>query len=696
MMQTSPFTMPIRSIRLLAAALLVVLAAFASLVASAQDERANHIAARLVPEGAAMPGETIELAIEMVPQNGWHGYWLNPGDAGFGMGLDWDLPAGASTGEPRYPTPEPLLIGTLMNHVYEGPYAVLVPFTVPDDAAPGSRLKIRLEADWLACTDRVCVPEQADLSATIAVARTAGKTDARFDRWRQALPAPVALQGRYAIDGEQMRIAIPLAAGADAPDPHLFVADDGFVDYAAPQSFSREGDWLVASTTARQGAEGDGPVAMVLRLDGAGTGIAFTAEPGDVPAVAAAGRIPDTLWGSAGLALVLAAFAGGLLLNVMPCVFPILSLKAIHLARAGGDSHAARREALAYTAGVVLAVLALGAVMLALRAAGNEIGWAFQLQEPATVVLLLALVAAITANLAGMFEFTLPVRVEAGGGGAFMTGLLAAVAATPCTAPFMAAAMGAALLLPPVQALVLFGALGLGLAAPFLAIGFIPAVRRMLPRPGAWMVRFRHIMAIPMALTGLALLWLCVRLGGVPLLGGGLVIVAIVLFLCWIARRKQRDGGSALMPAVAACLVAVVGAAGASALTPQDGGRGSDVAIPGSIPFDERTLAQARAKGPVFLYFTADWCVTCKVNESVAIDRDSVIDSFDEHGVTVMVGDWTRRDPAITRFLASQGAAGVPLYLWYRPGQDAEQLPQVLHSQLLIDRAVLPDDSTRL
>ncbi len=663
----------------------------------AQDS-SDHIAAQLVAERAAQPGATIELGIAMQPEEGWHGYWLNPGDAGFGMELDWDLPKGATAGTPSYPTPEPLLIGSLMNHVYEGPYAVLVPLKVPADAAPGSRLPVRLKAGWLACTDKICVPEQAELTTSVAVARPgerpAGSTD--FARWRQALPAPLVDTGRYTIDGSELRIAIPLASGAAVQDPHLFFADDGYVDYAAPQEFSRQGDWLIVSTQARKQASADKPLEMVLRLDPSGTGISFTAEPGTVAAVRGSGSVPQSLLGSAGLALIAAAFAGGLLLNIMPCVFPILSLKALHLARAGGDGGEARREALAYTLGVVLAVLALGAAMLALRAAGSEIGWAFQLQEPATLVLLLALVAAITANLAGLFEFTLPVRVENSGGGAFMTGLLAAVAATPCTAPFMAAAMGAALLLPPLQALVLFAALGLGLAAPFLAIGFVPFLRRMMPRPGPWMVRFRHIMAIPMALTGLALLWLCWRLGGTALLAGGAAMVVIVLLICWLARQRQRRGLSALAPAMAACVVVLAGSAAASALVSPTAASGSDMAIPGSIPFSEEALARARAQGPVFLYFTADWCVTCKVNENVAIARDPVIDAFHKAGVTVLVGDWTRRDPAITRFLESQGAAGVPLYLWYAPGTAAEQLPQVLHSQLLIDRALLPASAAGL
>ena len=690
----SSFTRPLHILALLSA--IVLSLAFAGF-AHAQD-RANHIAAQLVAERAVQPGETIELAIAMRPQDGWHGYWLNPGDAGFGMELDWDLPEGASAGSPSYPTPEPLLIGSLMNHVYEGPYAVLVPLTIPVDATPGSRLPVRLNASWLACTDKICVPEQAELATTVTVARTGETTpeNTAFAGWRQALPAPVVDKGRYAIDGSELRIAVPLPSEATLEDPHLFFGDDGYVDYAAPQEFSRLGDWLIVSTQARQGTSADKPLEMVLRLDPSGTGVAFTAEPGEVAAPSGNSSAPETLMGGAGLALLAAAFAGGLLLNIMPCVFPILSLKALHLARAGGDGGEARREAVAYTLGVVLAVLALGATMLALRAAGSEIGWAFQLQEPATLILLLALVAAITANLAGLFEFTLPVRVENSGGGAFMTGLLAAVAATPCTAPFMAAAMGAALLLPPLQALLLFAALGLGLAAPFLAIGFVPLLRRMMPRPGPWMVRFRHIMAIPMALTGLALLWLCWRLGGMALLAGGAAMVVVVLGICWLARLRQRRGLSALAPAMAACLVALAGSAAASALVSPTAGPGAEAAIPGSIPFSEEALASARAKGPVFLYFTADWCVTCKVNENVAIARDPVIDAFQQAGVTVLVGDWTRRDPAITRFLESQGAAGVPLYLWYAPGSAAEQLPQVLHSQMLVDRALLPASAAGL
>ncbi|GGD65262.1 protein-disulfide reductase DsbD family protein [Croceicoccus mobilis] len=672
----------LRALTLVIAALIVAITP-----AHAQD-RANHISSELIAQRAAQPGETIEIAIAMRPDAGWHGYWSNPGDAGFGMDLVWTLPDGASAGEPEYPVPEPLLIGPLMNHVYEGPYAVLVPITVPETAASGTSIPVSLRANWLACTDKICVPEQAEMKTVIPVAAK-GETpgdDPRFSKWRQMLPAPVVMEGRYSIANGQLRVAIPLAAGAEATAPHLFVEEDRYAEYAAPQAFTREGDWLIAETGARATASEGEPLHFVLRLDDDGNGIAFTASPGEVPATtAAANALADSLFSMAGIALIAAAFAGGLLLNVMPCVFPILSLKAMALARAGGNAREARREAIAYTAGVVLAVLALGAVLLALRAGGAQVGWAFQLQEPATVVLLLALAVAITANLAGLYEFILPVRIGEGGG-AFMTGVLAAVAATPCTGPFMAAAMGAALLLPGEQAMALFAALGLGLAAPFLAIGFVPWLRRMLPRPGPWMNRFRLVMAVPMGLTVLALAWLCWRLGGAALLAGGALLAIVIAALCLIAGRRQRKGKAAIGLALAAIAIAIGSAAAASALT-EPTSNATDQAIPGAIPYSEEALASARATGPVFVYFTADWCVTCKVNESVAIARDPVIEAFHKAGVTVIVGDWTRRDPAITRFLSAQGAAGVPLYLWYAPGKDAEQLPQILTANLLVAQA---------
>ncbi len=338
----------------------------------------------------------------------------------------------------------------------------------------------------------------------------------------------------------------------------------------------------------------------------------------------------------------------------------------------------------------MLACVGLGGLLLALRAAGEQVGWAFQLQEPGVVVALLVLAAAITANFAGLFELP-SLSVTTGGkpAGAFATGLLAAFVATPCTGPFMAAALGAALLLPVPQALLLFALLGLGLALPFLLLGFIPALRRMLPKPGPWMERFRRIMAIPMGLTALALVWLTVQLGGRTFGLIALVLVIGVLIALWITGRLQR-GGRLAWPAFA--LVAAPFLAFAVIALPsvyEAKGAEAKESIHNPQAFSADALAKARASGkPVFLWFTADWCVTCKVNESTSIERDTVRAAFEAAGVVTMVGDWTVRDPEITAFLTEQGAAGVPLYLWYAPGAAApEQLPQVLTPDLLVAKA---------
>ncbi len=664
--------------------ILLIVLMLAALAAAPGEARANHIAAQLVAKGPVAPGGTAELAIVMTPEKGWHGYWSNPGDAGYGLGLDWSLPPGWSAGEPEYPVPQTLVIANqsarLMNHVFEGPYAVLVPLAVPQSAVPGTTVALTIAADWLACTDTICVPERGLLAGTVTIG-AGGAGDPRFDGWRAAIPPLIDAASHFATAGQRLRIGIPLPASLKIPAPHLFLSNTGLIDYAAPQSFRRKGDLLIVELALKGDPAAPQEVSGILKLDDAGDGVRFAAQPGAVPQrgepLALAGE------GAAGLAplwsLLLLALVGGLLLNVMPCVFPILSLKALSLARAGESEAEARAEGLAYTGGVMLACLALGALMLALRAGGAEIGWAFQLQEPGVVIALLVLATAITANLAGFYE--LPgLSITSGGKpmGAFATGLLAAFVATPCTGPFMAAAMGAALLLPPAQALLLFAALGLGIALPFLALGFIPPLRKLLPRPGKWMEIFRKVMAVPMGLTALALLWLTWRLGGELFAVSAFtasIAILVGLRAIWPARREARRLAIGAMSLAIAAVIA--GYLLPGRFDPPAASTGSGLIA--AQPFSEEALAKARASGkPVFVWFTADWCLTCKVNESVAIEREETRKAFEQAGVVALVGDWTRRDADITRFLTAQGAAGVPLYLWYAPGKDAQQLPQVL------------------
>lgn len=666
---------------LLRSLLLFWLVAAAWIPALAQPVGGNNIRVALVADGPPVPGKTWTFALHFVPKSPeWHGYWKNPGDAGAGMVMKWTLPQGWAVGEPLYPVPKTLLISDLMNHVFEGEHAVLVPVAVPQGAAVENSAPIKLALDYLACTDSICVPERAQLSLDPSRA----VRDPRFDAWRAKIAPPLDQPVRYDFARNRLRLAIPLPHTLEVRDPHVFIETRDLVSHAGVQTFSSLGDLMVAEIDLADGVKTGGEVAGILAF-GDGNGFRFRGVPGSVPdgGMPIKSPRPDLpiLW----LALI-GAFAGGLLLNIMPCVFPILSLKAMALARAGGGERQARRDGVAYTLGVVVACLGLGAVMLVLRSSGEQVGWAFQLQEPAVVVALLALAIAITANFLGAFEVpSLAVAGKGSGSGSFLTGLLAAFVATPCTGPFMAAAMGAALLLPWQQALLLFGALGFGLAFPFLLLGFVPPLRRLIPRPGQWMVRFQRLMAIPMGLTALALVWLCWRLGGamfaVAAAALGLLVTGLIVAL-WGRRSGNASRRMVVAAGLAVAAFALVLVLPGFLKAPARDGE------PGMLdakPFSEAALAEARASGkPVFVYFTADWCLTCKVNEGAAIERASTRDAFRKAGVTVLVGDWTRRDEAITRFLTAQGAAGVPLYLWYPAGQEKpRQLPQVLTPALL-------------
>jgi cytochrome c biogenesis protein CcdA len=588
------------------------------------------------------------------------------------MEVNWRLPAGFSAGSLRYPVPSRLTVVDLMNYVYERDYAVLVRLKVPQGAS--GTIPIRAEAKWLACTDRVCVPEEGELSLDLPVG-TGAPNRAQFDDWRKALPRPLATLGHFAIAGDKLRVAIPLPASVDVQKPYLFPEADGIVDYDAKQSFTRSGDQLIAELARKGGTPTDfsGVVAI-----GDGRGLEFHAVPGAVPAKGSpVGQLGfNAIWWA-----LLGAILGGILLNLMPCVFPILALKALHLSRAGGEAREARSDALAYAAGAVVGTGALGAVLLAIRAAGAEAGWAFQLQDPRSIMLLLLLAVAITANLLGLFELPV-VGGSARPAGSFGTGALAAFVATPCAGPFLGAALGTALLLPPAGSILVFAALGLGLALPFVLVAFIPALRSRLPKPGPWMRRLQRFLAIPMAASAIAALWLLYRQAGTNALLLGLAGSVALALLLFGAGQRQRDGGHILWALPAAIAIAglllTVTPASNTAAPPQ----------PKDARWSEAALASAQAAGhPVFVYFTADWCLTCKVNEAAAIDRDEVRDAFKAANVQVLAGDWTDGDPAITRFLESRGRAGVPYYLWYAPGKPPEELPQLLSPSMLISRA---------
>ena len=658
---------------------LILLFALVAAPALAQlGPRQNAIRPELVAEGPAVPGAEVELAILMRTNPGWHGYWLNPGDAGLPMKIEWELPKGANLAPLRFPVPERMLVAGIVNYVYERDHAILTRLKVP--AGASGVLPIRASAQWLACTDKVCVPERGEFSLELPVGAGASAERARFDEWRRALPRPLASPAKFALQGDRIEIAVPLPASVKVGKPYFFPAQDGPVDYAAPQGFRRNGDWLIAELKRRRGEPQQ--LAGVLAL-GDGRGLEIIAARGEVPS--GGSRIAD-LGATAVLYAILGALLGGMLLNLMPCVFPILALKALHLAKSGGDERAARRDALAYAGGAVIGTGLLGALLLAIRAAGSEAGWAFQLQDPRAIIVLLLLAVAITLNLLRTFE--LPVLAgEHNPRGSFGTGALAAFVATPCAGPFLGAALGTALLLPLYGSFAVFAALGLGLAIPFLLIAFVPSLRKRLPRPGPWMARLQRFLAIPMAATAVGCLWLLYRQGGAAALIAGIIAVAALVALLVLIGRRQRQGMSGGWAALSIALVLAGVAATQVPTQPQAAAR-----VPlGAEAWNEAAVAKYRAEGlPLFVYFTADWCLTCKANEAGAIEREAVRDAFKKAGVKVLVGDWTNGDPAITRFLESRGRAGVPLYLWYAPGSEPEELPQILTPVMLTDRARRP------
>jgi len=657
----------------------------------AQAASASHITTTLDAETTRpAAGSSITLALVMKPEADWHGYWENPGDAGIATDVAWTLPPGAAVGPLRHPVPQRLVVQGLMNYVYERPYALLVSLKLPDGLAPGTAIRISGLARWLACSPTICVPEQGPVAIDLVIGdgTVTPKARERFDAWRAHMPMPLAQPARFERRADAVRIAIPFPAERTVESPYFYPSVDGVIDYAAPQRISRAGDNLIVELKPSLSGKPAEAITGVLAI-GENYGLSLRAVPGFVPA---AGELVGEGARERGAPLLATmaialggAILGGLLLNVMPCVFPILSLKALSLARQGESDGAARREALAYGAGVILCCVALGGALLMLRAGGEAVGWAFQLQNPHMILALLLLVMVISLNLAGLFELGtlgLGEKLTKGGGliPAFWTGALAAFVATPCTGPFMAGALGAALVLPMAAALAIFAGLGLGLALPFLLLGFLPALRRRLPRPGAWMDRLRRILSVPMFFTALGLVWILGRQAGVDGMTLGLALTLLIALSLWWTGTRQRGGrGLSWLPFSVALLVS----AGALAFVPLAAPVAATAAT--GEKFDEQRLNSLNAeRKPVLLYFTADWCLTCKVNEKTSIERAEVRKAFADNGVVTMVGDWTDGDPSIGRFLESHGRSGVPLYLFYGRDGKVQTLPQVLTPAMLI------------
>ena len=701
--------------RLLRLLILLVLAAV-SLPASAAG--GTHLTVSLVAESEApASGRSTRLALKFVPEPGWHGYWSNPGDSGLPPKVTWNAPRGISFGPLSHPAPELLKVAGMASFVHSGTHVLLVDMRVSKGVAPGTKLPISAKLEWLACTDRLCVPERAELALQLEVGdgRGASAKAALFRAASAALPKRSAADATYSV--EDRRLLLRLPSGVARPDKARFYPDQpGVVDAAAqmaraaPEGVEIRLPALAPVSGPLTGVISDGIQSYRVRVRPSPSGsslppaepaatadpetpLALASTPGrQIPAGGEAAPKPVLAQAteSAGaeigfLAALLGAMVGGLLLNVMPCVFPVLSLKAISLARSSRSPAAARTEALAYLAGTVAVSLALGAALLGLKAAGAEVGWSFQLQSPAVVLALLLLMTAVAANLAGLYELRGP--SIAGGPprngpmGSFSTGALAAFVATPCSAPLMAPALGAALLLEPVAGLAVFAGLGIGLGLPFVAIAFVPALRDRLPRPGPWMTKFQRWLAVPMMLTAVWLLWVLGRQAGADMMAAGLLLALGLAGVLWWVGRRQALGRprswAVLAPVAAIAAVAVI------VLPVQQPSATASVEA-SSERFSVERLEQLRASGrPVFVDFTADWCLACKVNERVAINRQGTQQAFREAGIITLVGDWTRGDPEITRFLTAHGRNSIPFYLFYAPGADPQVLPQVLTPGML-------------
>ncbi len=654
--------------------------------ASVGGQGQHYRAALIARQATAKPGGTLTYALVLRPDAGWHIYWSNPGQTGYAPGLRWALPPGFGAGRVRHPVPQKLVLGGYASNVHAGETILLQDMKVPKAFATERDLTLRLDLDLLVCSETNCVPDPISLSDTRRFGDGSDNPDATalFARAAARLPRPAAAPATMAPDKSGIRFFFPGLALHRGDKATLFsevpevLAEDG-----VPQVETHdEGLSLrVKAGTAKLGQS----LAVVLRVDRADRRVdsyRFTASP--MPLVQA--RFD---W--AGFLMAFgAAVLGGLLLNLMPCVFPMISLKAMSLVRTGADEREARVEAMGYAIGAIGTIAAMGALLLMLRGTGSALGWAFQLQDPRVVAGLLLLVVAIATNMAGLYELpALSVStgpVSSGYWGSISTGGLAAFIATPCTGPFMAGALGTAMVLPIPAAMAIFVGLGVGLALPFLGLGFVKPLRRWVPRPGPWMVTFRHLLSLPMFATALGLAWILGRQTGLDAVMGVLAAaLALGLALWWygLRQRSGKRGRIAMLPALGAVVAALILAA-----TPHPGSAASLGTVEKDVlatqSFSEGRLAALQSqKRPVLLYFTADWCLTCKVNEASSLANTDVAASFAAHHVAVLRGDWTRQDPAITRFLKSHGRAGVPLYLWYDTNGGVQELPQVLTPSLL-------------
>ncbi len=712
----------------------LLLGAFAARAASNSADVA-HLHVQLVfPNQNLKIGTTANAGLYFKLEPGWHVYWKNAGDSGEPPRIQWTLPAGIAASDFKFPPPQRLPLGPLMDFGYEN--EVLFPFTVQaSSAAKSGPAVLHSKVNWLVCRD-VCIPGNAELdqkvnviAGTPAVNAVSPGDQQLWERLVNRLPQPLPAGDDAVFQPTSNGFRLAVTTGRRETQAEFFPEDEGILDNPAPQAVTPTAKGLIldlkkdASLTAApaqlkgvlelaggKNYEIDAmraAIAVPPPSGGASFGVAGMekadeAAPPAAPAFAV-GRLLST---------VLFAFLGGILLNLMPCVFPVLFLKGLALVQSGAEErHKLRMHGLVYTAGILVSFWALVALLLGLRAAGATLGWGFQFQSPVFLALMAALLFFLGLSLAGQFEIGLTLTSTGGSlaakqgyAGSFFTGVLAVIVATPCTAPFMGAAIGYALAASAAITFAVFTALALGLAAPYVALTLQPAWTRLLPRPGAWMDILKQAVSVPIFATVIWLAWVLAQAYGATLVAALLGIFLLLAIAGWFLGRAQGRRWATiaaaflLVAAVAACIAAPRELAVAPAMlssensAPRIGAVHSAVWQPWSADEVQRDLAAGQ---PVFVDFTAAWCLSCQANEHVALDQPEVMRALGERDVALFKADWTREDPAITEALAELGRSGVPVYALYAPGQTTPTLlPQVLTPGIVMDAiAKLPSAS---
>ncbi|MEO7161057.1 MAG: thioredoxin family protein [Polaromonas sp.] len=665
-------------------------------VVSTEQVRAELLA--WAPEGVEA-GKPVWLGLQLAHQPDWHTYWKNSGDSGLPTMLEWQLPAGITAGDIAWPTPKKIPIGTLANYGYE--HRVLLP--VPLSVAPGfnaTQLDIKLKAAWLVCR-KECIPQEGEFTLSLPVKGSTAASGALFQAAFDATPKPLSTGGsQLEVSGKTLKVSLAgLPAALQGQTLALFPETASIIEPAGAWQQAWQGAvWTAQLPLSAQRTESPARLPLVVAYNDAAYRIDAPVK-GDWPAVAAAAVVSPALEAALKanasaapapsgqpslslLAALLGALLGGLILNLMPCVFPVLAIKVLGFVN---EKSQARRltSGLAYTAGVVLSFLALGALLLGLRAAGEQLGWGFQLQSPVVVAALAALFTLLGLNLAGLFDFgsILPGRVinlqaKNPGLNAFLSGVLATAIASPCTAPFMGASLGYAVGLPALQALAVFGAIGIGMAVPYLLASTVPAVARALPRPGAWMLTFKQLMAFPMFATVAWLVWVLGQQSGIDGAGALLALLVLMALAVWAFSLRGTTRRVIATLSIALCALGLW-AIGPNITKPV----GSPLALasarwqdwqPGRV---EQMAAQGQS---VFVDFTAAWCVTCQYNKKATLANAEVLADMAAKNVALLRADWTRRDPAVTRALAELGRSGVPVYVFYKPGRTPVVLSEIL------------------